>query len=239
MPPLDVDARVASVVDSWLVWLPRWTPSLARRTARVCRKCFGSPVVAAAGLEEAPHKVQHALVSRIHALVDADVAAYTASELPLLQDWLNRSEAERRAERAYRPEEGLDHEFEGLGVDPEPVEGAPYLFTLTGLSEDSTVETAPTDIVEEHPDPDDEEEHARHHEREALTALEKEQVKQQIEVADQRAMAVGRAACMALAGHRARITEAVALIVTPQIDALMDELTAGLDVPDSPSDFSR
>jgi hypothetical protein len=234
MPQPDVDARVASVVDSWLVWLPRWTPSLARRGTRVCRKCFGSPVVQAAGLEEAPHKVQHALVSRIHALVDADVEAYTASELPLLQDWLTRSEAERRAERAYRPEEGLDHEFEGLGVDPDPVEGAPYLFTLAGLSEESTIETAPTEIVPEHPHPEDEEEHARHHRREALTAMEKDQVKQQIQVADQRAMAVGRAACMALAAHRQRIADAVAHVVTPQVEALMDELSAGLDIPDSP-----
>ncbi|MET0589601.1 MAG: spermidine/putrescine ABC transporter substrate-binding protein, partial [Naasia sp.] len=125
MPGPDVDARVSAVVDAWLVWLPRWTPSLARRGSRVCRKCLGSPVVQAAGLGEAPHKVQHALVSRVHALVDADVAAYTAAELPVLQRWLDRSDAERKAQRAYRPEEGLDHEFEGLGVDPEPVEGEP------------------------------------------------------------------------------------------------------------------
>ncbi|MFD1714140.1 spermidine/putrescine ABC transporter substrate-binding protein [Amnibacterium flavum] len=216
MPGASIESRVSAVVDAWLAWLPRWSPSLARARARVCRKCLGSPVIAAAGLGDAPHQVQHALVSRIHAIVDADVAAFTASELPLLDAELDRNEAERRASRPYRPEEGLDHEFEGLGIDPEPVPGEPYLFTLAGLAE---AEAAPVPSAQKPP----------------LDEESKARLRHEISLADDRAAQVGQAACLALVDHRGRIAAAVHEVVAPQIEALMSDLGMGLDAPDAGS----
>ncbi|BDI23331.1 spermidine/putrescine ABC transporter substrate-binding protein [Herbiconiux sp. L3-i23] len=212
MPDPDVDARVDAAVDAWLAWLPRWSPSLARTRPRVCRRCVGSPVIDAAGLREAPHQVQHALVSRIHSLIDDDVASFTATELPLLHAELDRSEAERRAARPYRPEEGLGPEFEGLGVDPEPVPGEPYLFTLAGLAEDAA-EPAPPAATRSYDE------------------AAKQQLRREIALSDERAVGVGRAACLALVGHRPRIAEAIDSVVTPQIESLMSELSAGLEIP--------
>lgn len=187
---------------------------MARARARVCRKCLGSPVIAAAGLADAPHQVQHALVSRIHALVDADVAAFTAAQLPLLHGELDRNDAERRAARPYRPEEGLDHEFEGLGIDPEPIPGEPYLFTLEGLAQAAAT---PAPAVQKPPLDEDSKARLRH----------------EISLADDRASQVGRAACLALVDHRARIAAATEQVVAPQIDALMSDLGFGLDAPDA------
>lgn len=211
MPDGDIAARVDAAVGAWLAWLPRWAPSSARNAGRVCRKCLGSPVVAAAGLGEAPHKVQHTLVSRIHAIVDDEVSAYTAAELPLLHAELERSEAQKRASRPYRPEEGLDHEFEGLGVDPEPVPGEPYLFTLAGLAEEEA-----RDAEASVPAP----------------VTDRDRLRLEIALADDRAAAVGRAACLALVDHRARIDEGLRLVVVPQLDAMMAELDLGLLPPD-------
>jgi hypothetical protein len=214
----DVDARVSAAVDSWLAWLPRWAPSLTRTRARICRRCVGSPVLDAAALKEAPHQVQHALVSRIHALIDSDVAAYTAAELPLLDAELSRSEAEKRAARPYRPEEGLGPEFEGFGVDPEPVPGEPYLFTLSELAEQTAEPVRASDR--------------------SFDDAAKQQLRREIGLSDDRAAAFGRAACLALVGHRERIHDAVEAMVTPQIDALMAELSAGLEAP-APSAHER
>jgi len=216
MPEADIDAQVSAAVDAWLAWLPRWTPSLARTGGRVCRRCIGSPVIDAAQLREVPHKVQHALVSRVHAIVDDHVAAFTLAELPLLQSELDKSEAARRSAKTYRPEEGLGHEFEGLGVDPEPVPGEPYLFTLAGLADDGAgPPTQPTPVDT------------------PLSAEAKQRLRAEISLADDRAAQVGRAACLALVQHRRRIAAGVGHIVTPQVDDLMKELGAGLTVPDS------
>jgi hypothetical protein len=207
----NIGVRVGAAVDAWLAWLPKWAPSSARSAGRVCRKCLGSPVVAAANLGEAPHKVQHTLVSRIHAIVDDEVERYTAAELPLLHSELLRSEAQKKAARPYRPEEGLDHEFEGFGVDPEPVPGEPYLFTLTGLAEQEAREVAAVAPP---------------------ASVDRDRLRLEIALSDDRAAAVGRAACLALVDHRARIAEGMALVVAPQLDAMMAELDLGLLPPD-------
>ena len=85
-----------------------------------CRRCFGSPVLSAAGLgADVPHGVQHGLSTRIKTIVDHAVAEYTALNLPMLQTELDHQAARNRA-RSYRPGEGLEPEFEGLPLDPEP-----------------------------------------------------------------------------------------------------------------------
>src|SRR3546814_4025963 len=43
----------------------------------------------------------------------------------------------RNRARSYRPAEGLEPEFEGLPLDPEPQPGAPFLFTISGLAEEA------------------------------------------------------------------------------------------------------
>ena len=83
-----------------------------------------------------PHGVQHGLSTRIKTIVDRSVAEYTALNLPMLQAELDQQAARNRA-RSYRPAEGLEPEFEGLPLDPDPVPGAPFLFTISGLAEEA------------------------------------------------------------------------------------------------------
>jgi hypothetical protein len=95
--------------------------------------CLGSPVATAAGFDhDVPHAVQHALLNRMRQIVDDDVDEYTARNLPLVTRELRLAEA--REARGYRPDEGLDPEFQGLDLDPEPEPGQPFLFTLAGLA---------------------------------------------------------------------------------------------------------
>jgi hypothetical protein len=129
-----LETQVSQAVDAWLRWLPRWEPATHRGRVAPCRRCFGSPVLSAAGLgADVPHGVQHGLSTRIKTIVDHAVAEYTALNLPMLQAELDQQAARNRA-RSYRPGEGLEPEFEGLPLDPEPTPGAPFLFTLTGLA---------------------------------------------------------------------------------------------------------
>ena len=101
-------------------WLPRWEPATHRGRVAPCRRCFGSPVLSAAGLgADVPHGVQHGLSTRIKTIVDHAVAEYTALNLPMLQAELDQQAARNRA-RSYRPAEGLEPEFEGLPLDPDP-----------------------------------------------------------------------------------------------------------------------
>ena len=81
-----IDGRVRGAVDVWLRWLPRWQIGTARPRTRICRKCTGSPVAAAAGFgPDVPHAVQHALIGRISTIIEDAVDDYTAKNLPLLQ----------------------------------------------------------------------------------------------------------------------------------------------------------
>jgi hypothetical protein len=128
-----IEGRVSSAVDAWLRWLPRWRVGTARGRTRPCRVCLGSPVATAAGFDhDVPHAVQHALLNRMRQIVDDDVDEYTARNLPLVTRELRLAEA--REARGYRPDEGLDPEFQGLDLDPEPEPGQPFLFTLAGLA---------------------------------------------------------------------------------------------------------
>ena len=130
-----LETQVSQAVDAWLKWLPRWEPATHRGRVAPCRRCFGSPVLSAAGLgSDVPHGVQHGLSTRIKTIVDHAVAEYTARNLPMLQAELDQQAARNRA-RSYRPSEGLEPEYEGLPLDPDPIPGAPFLFTISGLAE--------------------------------------------------------------------------------------------------------
>lgn len=208
-----LETQVAQAVEAWLRWLPRWEPATHRGRVAVCRRCFGSPVLAAAGLtDDAPHGVQHGLSTRVKTIVDHAVAAYTSRNLPMLQSELDQQAARNRA-RSYRPADDLEPEFDGLPLDPEPQPGAPFLFTLAGLaaqSDDAVVELPPLSD-------------------EAKVALRRE-----IALADEYAQLVGREICGLLDEHRDRIVAAVARFVVPQIDAMLAELARSLDDPFGP-----
>lgn len=206
-----MDERVDAAVDAWLRWVPRWAPGTHRGRARLCRRCTGSPLLAAAGIAgDVPHQVTHALVSRMQRIVDRAVDEYTAAELPTLHAELTG--AEMWSAPGYDPAAGLEPEYEGLEPDPEPGEGEqPFLFTLAGLAE----ETRP-----EPPLP-----------RPPLSAEEKQRLRREIELADARAAEAGREVCFALVAHRPRIESAIQRFIEPQIQAMLDELSRNLEPP--------
>lgn len=208
-----LETQVSQAVDAWLRWLPRWQPATHRGRVAPCRRCIGSPILSAVGLgSDVPHGVQHGLSTRMKAIVDHAVAEYTARNLPLLQAELDQQAARNRA-RSYRPAEGLEPEFEGLPLDPDPVAGSPFLFTIAGLADevDATVPELPplTD--------------------EAKTALRHE-----VRLADDYANMVGREVCTLLLRHRLRVQAHVAEHIEPQIEAMLEELTKSLDMPFDP-----
>ncbi|MER7796524.1 spermidine/putrescine ABC transporter substrate-binding protein [Microbacterium sp. NPDC096154] len=210
-----LETQVSQAVDAWLRWVPRWEPATHRGRVAPCRRCLGSPVLSAAGLgSDVPHGVQHGLSTRMKTIVDHAVADYTASNLPLLQAELDQQAARNRA-RSYRPAEGLDPEYEGLPLDPEPVPGAPFLFTLSGLAsaEDAQVPSLPP-LSEE-----------------AKAALRRE-----VALADEYANLVGRELCGILLHHRLRIHAAIVEYVEPQVAALLAELSEALDAPFDPNE---
>ena len=208
-----LDTQVSQAVDAWLRWLPRWEPSTHRGRVAPCRRCLGSPILSAAGLgADVPHGVQHGLSTRIKSIIDHAVADYTARNLPMLQSELDQ-QAERNRARSYRPTEGLEPEFEGLPIDPEPSPGAPCLFTLGGLASD-----VDADVPELPPLSD-----------EAKAAL-----RQEVGLADDYANMMGREVCAVLLRHRLRIQQAVSELVEPQVEALLEELSRSLDAPFDP-----
>ncbi|MEJ3404454.1 spermidine/putrescine ABC transporter substrate-binding protein [Rathayibacter sp. YIM 133350] len=199
-------------VDNWLRWLPRWRPGTHRSRTRLCRRCFGSPIVAAAGLAtDVPHAVQHALTMRMKLIIDAAVDDYTDRNLPLLRREIELSE-QRKAQRPYRPADGLAPEATGLELDPEPEPDAPYLFTLGELASQTAAESAPLP-----PEP--------------LTEREKEAIRAEVKLADEYARQIGKRVCTELSHHRARIERAVSDIVEPQIAQLLADLDRELDSP--------
>lgn len=205
-----IESRVSHEVDNWLRWLPRWHPGTHRGRARLCRRCFGSPIIAAAGLAtDVPHAVQHALSMRMKLVIDASVDDYTDLNLPLLSREMHLNE-ERKAATAYRPAEGLDPEFKGLDLDPPPAPDAPYLFTFGELAQAED----PADLV---PPP--------------LSAEEKAAIRAELKLADDYAALVGKRICAELAQHRERIMRAVAEFVEPQVQALLADLDSALDSP--------
>lgn len=205
-----LETQVSQAVDAWLRWVPRWEPSTHRGRVAPCRRCIGSPILSAAGLgTDVPHGVQHGLSTRIKSIVDHAVADYTSLNLPILQAELDQQAARNRARR-YRPTEGLEPEFEGLPLDPEPEPGAPFLFTLTGLAAqiDGDVPALPP-----------------------LTEEAKVALRQEVSLADDYANMIGPEICKILLHHRLRIQAAVAQYVEPQITRLLEELSLSLDDP--------
>lgn len=211
-----LETQVSQAVDTWLRWLPRWEPATHRGRVAPCRRCFGSPVLSAAGLgSDVPHGVQHGLSTRVKTIVDHAVAEYTARNLPMLQAELDQ-QAERNRVRSYRPAEGLDPEFEGLPLDPDPDPASPFLFTLSGLAaeEEAAIPALPP-----------------------LSDEAKAALRQEVGLADDYANMIGREVCAILLHHRLRIQAAVAQYVEPQIAAMLEELTRTLDAPfEAPAD---
>jgi len=213
-----IESRVSHEVDNWLRWVPRWRPGTYRGRARLCRQCFGSPIVAAAGLAtDVPHAVQHALSMRMKLVIDASVDEYTDRNLPLLSRELRLNEA-RKAARDYRPAEGLEPEFKGLDLDPPAAPDAPYLFTFGELANAEE----PADVPPPPPPP-------------PLSLEEKAAIRAELKLADDYAILVGKRVCAELAEHRERIHRAVAEYVEPQVKSLLADLESALDSPLWPS----
>lgn len=202
--------RVDAAVDAWLRWLPGWAPGTHKGRARMCRRCTGSPVLAAAGIEaDVPHQVGHALNSRMQRIVDRAVDEYTERELPTLHAELTGEQLWNAG--GYEPQEGLEPEYEGLDLDPEVEGDQPTLFTLAELAE----QTRPAPPLPRPP----------------LSADEKRRLRHEIDLADRCAQDVGQRICFAVAAHRPRIQAAVQRFVEPQIQALLEELTRHLEPP--------
>lgn len=205
-----LEAMVSHAVDAWIAWLPRWKPATHRVRTRLCRRCIGSPFLAAAGLDgDVPHSVQHGLTTRMKAIIDTVVDDYTEQNLPLLAKELR--DVESRKARNYRPDVGLDPEFDGLQVDPDPVPNEPFLFTLAELAEDGDVPEAMRPI--------------------ALTDAEKQALRTEIRLADECADHAGRLVCRALQLHRVQARDAIASIIEPQVNAMLSALSESLDSP--------
>lgn len=205
-----LETQVSQAVDAWLRWLPRWEPATHRGRVAPCRRCLGSPILSAAGLgSDVPHGVQHGLSTRVKTIVDHAVAQYTARNLPMLQAELD-TQADRNRARSYRPAEGLEPEFEGMPLDPDPVPGAPFLFTIAGMADEADAVVPALPPLSE----------------EAKAAL-----RQEVRLADEYASMIGREVCTILLRHRLRIQAAVGQFVEPQIAAMLEELTRSLDAP--------
>lgn len=208
--PDPIEQSVSSAVDAWLRWLPGWAPGTHRGRSRMCRRCTGSPVLAAAGLAgDVPHQVVHALNSRMQRIIDRVVDEYTERELPTLHAELTGEQLWNSG--GFDPGAGLDPEYEGVDLDPEVEDEQPFLFTMAELAEQARPEP---------PLP-----------RPPLSAEEKRRLRHEIELADRCAHDAGQRLCFALASHRARIESAVHRFVEPQIQALLDELTRHLEPP--------
>lgn len=213
-----LETQVNQAVEAWLRWVPRWEPASHRARQSVCRRCLGSPILAAAGLgDDIPHGVKHGISTRMKTIIDHAVAEYTARNLPLLQGELDQQAARNRA-RAYRPGDDLAPEFDGMPLDPDPVPGAPFLFTLAGMAE-------------EDPEPVDD--------LPPLSEEAKVALRRELALADDFANMVGREVCGLLVPNRGRVHEAVTRFVEPQIDAMLADLARSLDDPFGPPPAER
>lgn len=206
------EARVIAAVESWMRWLPTWQPGTYRTRVRVCRRCVGSPIVEAAKLgDDVPHQVTHALVARMQRIIDKTVDEYTEKNLPHLHSELTSAE-EWKSPQAYQPAAGLDPAFDGMDLDPDPLDDEqPFLFTLAELAEEHTM--AP--VLPRPP----------------LTPAEKASLRHEIELADHCAIETGQQVCFALSEHADRIRAAITRFVEPQIQHLLDELSQALEPP--------
>lgn len=199
-----LDDQVAHEVTLWIRWLPRWKPESHRARLRICRRCFGSPVLLAAGLDQdVPHGVQHAFSMRMKSIVDAAVDDYTERNLPNLHREIARTES-AKSRRKYRAGDGLDPEHLGLELDPDPDPQQPFLFTLEELDTQDAIE---------HREP-----------VEPFTEEQKQALRNEIALADDYAKSVGAAQCAAVRQHRLHIRAAIDQYVEPHIAAILEDL---------------
>ena len=207
-----VAAKATAAVDAWLRWLPGWKPGTHRGRSRMCGRCTGSPFLVAAGLEsDTPHQVAHALVSRMQRIIDRAVDHYTEHELPALHAELTGEQLWNAG--GFDPSSGLEPEYEGVDLDPETDDDQPVLFTMAELAE----QTKPDQLLPRPP----------------LSAVEKQRIRYEIELADRFAGDIGQQLCFELAEHKPRIQAAVQRFVEPQIQLLLDELARHLESPRS------
>ncbi|WP_166985654.1 spermidine/putrescine ABC transporter substrate-binding protein [Canibacter zhoujuaniae] len=208
----DCAVEIKKAVTEWTLWAQRWEPSRARVRQRLCRLCYGSPIVAAAGFpDDVPHQVKHALVARVHRLIDKRVAEVTAAKLPLLHAELTA--AEQWQAGRFDPRTGLGPELDGMDLDPEPDDAsAPFLFTLEDMANATAAPVLP---------------------QPPLTREEKERLRYEIDLADQISQAAGTAVCFALMELQAQIRLTVVRYIEPQLRVLLEELSKHLDVPGS------
>ncbi|MDJ0337767.1 spermidine/putrescine ABC transporter substrate-binding protein [Cryobacterium sp. PH31-O1] len=224
-----IESRVNHEVENWLRWITRWRPATHRGRSRLCRQCFGSPIIASAGLAvDVPHVVQHALSMRMKIVIDASVDEYTELNLPMLAHELNLSER-RESAQAYRPAEGLDPEFRGLDLDPQPAADAPYLFTFSELADQQPPEPQPAPRRSVKPDVN--EPLAPAEPLPPLSPEEKAILKAEMQLADDFATQVGIRVCAQLTRERPRLLAAIAQFVEPQVQALLADLESTLDSP--------
>ena len=207
----ELSLRITTIVGTWESWLSAWEPPAHRARPRVCRKCTGSPIVVAAGFErDTPHQVVHALVSRVHRLIDVEVDAYTTAHLPILRSELDQAEIWNAG--GYDPNSGLEVEYDGVDHDAVETDAThPFLFTFAELQE---AERPALPLP-----------------RPPLTDAEKRQLKLEIQVADRQAAQVGQEICFLLLGHQTSIRQAVQRFVDPQIEMLLEELSRNLESP--------
>ena len=208
----DLADEVAAAVAAWMRWVARWTPAAHRGKSRLCRRCTGSPLVEAAGIPTGtPHQVTHALVSRMHRIIDRRVDTYTERALPTLHAELTDAALWKAA--GYDPRAGLDPEYDGLDPDPEPMDGTqPYLFTLAGLATETSVAEPALP-------------------RPPLTDEERVRLRHEMQLADRVAADTGNALCHTVQVHQGEIRAAVDRFVEPQIVAMLAELSQQLEPP--------
>lgn len=199
-----LDDQVAHEVSLWIRWLPRWKPESHRTRIRICRRCFGSPVLVAAGLDnDVPHGVQHAFSMRMKSIIDAAVDDYTERNLPNLHREIVAAEHAKKR-RTYRAGEGLDPEHLGLELDPDPDPAQPFLFTLEELDTQDAIEN--------------------HEPAAPFSEEQKQALRNEIALADDYAKSVGTALCAAVRQHQLHIRSAVDQYVEPQIAAILEDL---------------
>ncbi|MGO4104367.1 spermidine/putrescine ABC transporter substrate-binding protein [Leifsonia sp. YAF41] len=234
-----IESRVSQEVDNWLLWLPRWRPGTHPGRSRLCRRCFGSPMMIAAGIaRDVPHAVQHALTMRMMQLLATMVDEFSERNLPLVRREM-RLDEERRSKKAYRPEEGLEPEYDGLDLDPAPVDGAPYLFTFGELAEaeekeqkDEEANDALWSDVSFAEDPvGTPVDRVLSRAEEDFVRAKHDALKAELERADNYASKVGRKICTELEAEQERILAGVAEFIEPQVQALLADLDKALDSP--------
>ena len=202
-------------MDAWLAWLPRWEPSTHRGRVAPCRRCFGSPVLSAAGLgADVPHGVQHGLSTRIKTIVDR---------------------VGRRVHRA-EPADAAGRARPAGGAQPRPQLPAGRGARARVRGSAARPRSRARRAVPLHDLGHGRRGGCRHPGPPPLSDEAKAALRQEVGLADDYANMVGREVCTILLHHRLRIQAAIGEYVEPQIEAMLEELTRSLDAPFDPHD---